>query len=255
MIRRSSLRIAALMHVVLLMGTRFALAQGAAPAPPPEPPKPWMGSIASGLAVTGGNADTLTTNLSFDLQSDKTKVNVFKAEGLNLRSSKDGESIVDRTSLAVRDEYKVTARSYVFGQFQYLRDVFKAIDYLMAPTGGVGLKVVDTDRTVLNVDGSVGAVVEKNPGVAKKTSGAVVVGEKFQHKVTPSATFTETFGALWKTKDVDDSLYTFGVGLAAAENSKVQLKFEFLDTYKNKPPSVLIKKNDTALVTSIVYKF
>jgi hypothetical protein len=36
---------------------------------------------------------------------------------------------------------------------------------------------------------------------------------------------------------------------------KLELKFEFLDSYKNKPASVTVKKNDTAFVTSFLMKF
>lgn len=236
-----------------LLGAATAAAQ--TPAAPPEPPRPWQGSIAAGLALTGGNTDTTTTNFAFDVQSDKTKRNVFKAEGLNLRSSQDGTSIVDRTNLAARDEYGLTSRSYVFGQFQYLRDVFKSIDYLMAPTVGVGYKLYNTAATTLAVDTSFGAVVEKNPGRERATSGAVTLGEKLSHKLSDAATLTQTFSGLWKTEDFDDTLYIFGAGIAASLTTRTQLKVEFLDTYKNKPPSILVQQNDTALITSIVFKF
>lgn len=231
-----------------------ASAQTPAP-PPPEPPRPWAGSIAAGIALTGGNTQTTTTNFAFDVLSDKTKRNVFKAEGLNLRSSQDGTSIVDRTNLAFRDEYGLSARTYAFGQFQYLRDVFKSIDYLMAPTAGLGYKLINSASTSLSADSSLGAVVEKNPGRERATSGAVTLGEKLNHKLSASATITQSFAALWKTKDFDDSLYVFGVGLASSLTPRTQIKVEFLDTYKNKPPSILVKKNDTALITSLVFKF
>src|SRR5688572_29137637 len=130
-----------LVAACLLVATHAA-AQTPAPAPPPPP---WSGTLSAGLALTGGNTDTTTFNLAFDLQSDKTQRNVVKAEGLNIRSSRDGEEIVDRSSFSVRDEFTLTGRTYVFGQFHYLRDAFKSIDYLLSPTGGVGYKVINTD--------------------------------------------------------------------------------------------------------------
>jgi putative salt-induced outer membrane protein YdiY len=65
----------------------------------------------------------------------------------------------------VRDEYRLSTRAFVFGQNQYLRDEFKNIDYLLAPTAGLGYKLFDTATTKLTVDGSVGGVWEKNPGL------------------------------------------------------------------------------------------
>ena len=60
--------------------------------------------------------------------------------------------------------------------------------------------------------------------------------------------------ALWKTNDFEDALFTFGIGLAAAMSTRTQLKVELLDTFKNKPPSAEIKKNDVAVLMAIVYK-
>jgi putative salt-induced outer membrane protein len=223
------------------------------PAPPPE--EGWAGSIAAGLSVTGGNTATTTTNLSFTVESDRTMRNVFRAEGLNIRSSRDGAAIVDRTSLQAQDDYALTTRVYALGRMQYLRDVFKGIDYLIAPTAGVGYKAINTPSSSLNVDVAVGTVTEKNPGAPTRTSGALTLGEKVSHKLTSTATLTESLSALWKTSDFEDSLLTFQVGLATDITPRMQFKADFLDTYKNRPPSVLVKKNDLALLLSFVFKF
>ena len=55
--------------------------------------------------------------------------------------------------------------------------------------------------------------------------------------------------------DFDDALYTFGIGLAASITAATQLKVEFLDTYKARPPLASVKKNDIAVLVSFVYKF
>jgi hypothetical protein len=60
--------------------------------------------------------------------------------------------------------------------------------------------------------------------------------------------------ALWKTKNFDDVLYTFGAGVAASISTRTQLKIELLDTYKNLPPLPTVQKNDVALLMAIVYK-
>jgi hypothetical protein len=36
---------------------------------------------------------------------------------------------------------------------------------------------------------------------------------------------------------------------------QVELKVELLDAYKTKPPNDLVKKNDVAFLTAVVYKF
>lgn len=225
-----------------------------AQAPPPPPRKPWTVAASAGLALTSGNTDTSTVNVAYDLIYDSLGKNIVKSDALFLRGKNQGELAADRMNLNIRDQYQINGRTYVFGQNLYLRDRFKQIDYLLAPTGGVGYKVLDTPETKLDVDAGVGGVWEKNTGFDVTTSGAVTLGEKLQQKLTSNTTFTQSFGGLWKTKDWEDSLFNFGVGIAASMSTRTQLKVEFLDVYKNKPPLASIKKNDLATLIAIVYK-
>ncbi|MGE0592462.1 MAG: YdiY family protein [Vicinamibacterales bacterium] len=242
----------------LIFGMAFALCTAAA-APAfaqaqANPPEGITGSVAAGVAVTAGNTDTTTTNLAFNLVTDQTYRNIFKAEGLNLRSSQDGDAIVDRTQLNFRDEYQLTTRSFAFGQFRYLRDEFKGISYLVAPTAGLGYLLIDSEPTKMTVDGSLGFVIEKAPGFDKASAGALAVNESASHRLSDVATLTQGFSALWKLNDFGDSLYTFQVGIAANMTDRLQLRIEFLDLYKGEPPVPLLK-NDTTLLTSIAYTF
>ena len=84
---------------------------------------------------------------------------------------------------------------------------------------------------------------------------ALTFDEKFTHKLSADATVGQTFVALWKTNDFGDALYTFGATFAVAINKRAQLKVELLDTYKNKPQDVTLKKNDVSLIVGLVFKF
>jgi hypothetical protein len=57
-----------------------------------------------------------------------------------------------------------------------------------------------------------------------------------------------------QTKNFDDALYTFGVGVAAAMSTRTRLQIELLDTFKNVPPLPTVQKNDVTLLMAIVYK-
>lgn len=236
---------------VLLALVAPAFAQ--APAPPP-PRKPWTVAASAGVALTSGNTDTSTVNVAYDVIYDSLAKNIVKSDALFLRGKNQGELAADRLNLNVRDQYQISGRAYVFGQNQYLRDRFKQIDYLLAPTAGLGYKLIDTPESKLDVDAGLGGVWEKNTGLDVDSSGAVTFGEKLQQKLTGTTTFTQGFSGLWKTKDWEDSLFTFGVGIAASMSSRTQLKVELIDVYKNKPPLATIQKNDLATLLAIVYK-
>ena len=149
-------RLSTAVTVVLLLATVLPLGAQAPPptvlpgaplpvpsAPPPPPaarPPVWTGSIGLGIAVTSGNTDTSTLNVSVDLSSRADARNVFKGHVLYLRGERDGELNLNRLSLRARDEYTPTPHGYTFGQVEYLRDTFKDVQYLVAPSVGLGYK-------------------------------------------------------------------------------------------------------------------
>jgi len=244
---------------VLAVGARAA-AQPAAPAAPPPPP--WSGSAGFGLSLSRGNTTTSNLNISGEATHDPKTASVWKFKGLYLRGENEGLLAVDRLSLDARNERSFSTRTYGFGSLQFLRDQFKAIDSLIAPSAGVGYKLVATPATSFNVDGGFGVKVEKNspdasrPTVMRRRTDAVVtLSDKFEHKLSKTAALTQSFGALWKAKDFEDALYTFAAGAAAALTSRTQLKVELLDTYASRPPMAAVKGNDVALLTALVYKF
>lgn len=229
-----------------------AWAQAPAPA---GPPPTWTGSAGAGIAVTSGNSDTMNYNLGFDITRTPKARNVMKWTGLYLRGDQNDVVVVNRTSLAFRDEFTYSGRTFFFGQIDYLRDTFKLIDYLVAPTAGVGYKLLDTDPAKFAVDAGAGTISEKNPGVDVRTSAALTASEKLQLQLTPTALLKHATTGLWKADDLEDGLYTFSIGLATQISPRVQLSVDLLDTFKNKPPTVATKKNDVALVTAITAKF
>ena len=227
-----------------------ALASAQTPPPPPG----WIGSAGAGLALTQGNSDTSTVNIGYDVKRDTGSKILFGSTGLFIRGESEGDLTTNRLAFDGRVDRKLSDRTTVFGQAQYLRDTFKEIDYLISPTVGVSRLLLKNDRSELGIDGGVGVVWEKNLNRETDLDGALVAGQKLAHKLSATTTLTERVAALWKMDDFDDALYTFGIGLAASITSATQLKVELLDSFKNKPPSPSVDKNDVAVLVSFVYK-
>jgi putative salt-induced outer membrane protein YdiY len=242
--------------VVAIWLWTFAVPAWAQQQPPPEEKEPqiWTVAASAGLALTSGNSDTSNVNAAYEVVYDPQTRNVVRSDGLYLRGETDGVLSADRLSFNIRDQYSLTPRVFVFGQNQYLQDEFKSIDYLIAPGVGLGYKIFDTERTKFDVDGGIGGVWEKNPGLDVRSSAAVTAGEKLSVALTGNTSLTQSVAALWKTNDWDDALYTFGAGVAVAMSQNLQLKVELLNTFKNRPPDETIRKNDVAFLTAIVFK-
>jgi putative salt-induced outer membrane protein YdiY len=242
---------------VLTATPGFAQPQTAAscPCPPAGPPPVWTGSAGFGVTLNRGNTDTTNINLSFDATRDPKKKDVWKMEALYLRSDTNGELSANRVFAQVRYERNLTARLFAFGQLPYLRDHFKSIDYYIAPNGGIGYKLVTTPQATLTADAGFGVKWEKNPGFDLKTSAVVTSGDRFELKLSPTSTITQSFSAIWDANDWGDALYTLSAGVAAALTTRSQLKLELLDAYATRPPTADVKNNDVALLAAVVYKF
>ena len=241
--------------LTLALGGAATAASAQDPAKPPPPPPGWAGSASAGLALTQGNSDTSTVNLAYEVKRDTGSVWLFKSAGLFLRGDSEGELTTNRLSFNAREERKLTDRVSLFGQVAYLRDTFKEIDYLISPTVGANWWLAKNEVTEFSVDAGVGAVWEKNPLTDVDTSGAFTAGQALQHKLTATTVLTEKVAALWKMDDLEDALYAITLGIATNVTNTIQMKAELLDTFKNKPPSATVVKNDVAIVLSLVYKF
>jgi putative salt-induced outer membrane protein YdiY len=247
---RSSFVLAALAVVVFTAPIATAQAQQ-----PPAPTPLYTGSFGGGLALTGGNTDTSNFNLTFNLVRDPKMKSVFKVDALYLRGSQNDIVNLHRSAAKARYEYSLTSRWFLFGEFGYLRDEFKDIKYLLAPIGGIGYKLINTDRTLLSVSGGAGGYFEKNSDVPVKKSGSLNAGQEFSHKLTPTSTLSQSVSTLWKTNDFGDSLTNFRAGVTTTLYQNLELKVEFIDSYKTKPPNPTIKKNDTAFLTTFLLKY
>jgi putative salt-induced outer membrane protein YdiY len=225
-----------------------------APPPPPRPPL-WTGSIGVGVSVTSGNADTSTLNVSLDIATRSDVPNVFKAEVLYLRGDRNGELNLNRQSVRARNEYTRDPHIYVFGQVEYLRDTFKDVVYLVAPSLGMGWKVHDTPAKALAFDVGLGAKAEKSMARRSTTSAAVTANQRWRRQLSSHAAVTQSLGALWTADRFDDALYTLKLGLTADLTRRSQVKIELVDLYKTRPPAATVVKNDVSAVTAVVYKF
>lgn len=249
---------AQLAPLAVLPGEPLPLPSAPPPPPPPAAPAPpaWTASVGIGYSLTSGNADTSTLNVSFDVSSRPKMPNVFKADLLYLRGEENGELSLDRLSLRARDEYtRAAGKTYLFGQIEGLRDTFKDVDYLVAPSFGVGHKLRDTPGVALFLDAGIGFKLEKDMNRAMTTSGAITASERFNRRLSEHAAITQSLAALWTIDRFADALYTFKAGLTADLTRRSQIKIEVVDLYKTRPPVETVQKNDVSLVTSLVYKF
>jgi len=214
----------------------------------------WTVSLGGGLSLTGGNTESNSYNLSFSATHDPKRRNVFKAEGLYLRTDTNGDATADQLNVSLRDEYGLWSRGYVFVQVGYLRDRFKDVDYLVSPGAGLGYRLVEKQAVVLAVDASLGGAFERLSDQEATSSLALQASQRFDWKLSPSAKLQQKLSSLWKTQDFGDAYYRLELSLATTVAKKLELKLTFADDYKTRPPKPELKKNDTAFIAALVFK-
>lgn len=222
---------------------------------PPAAAKAWTSSAGAGLAVTSGNSDTQSLNVSFATAWDPKTGRLFKADAIYLRGEANGEKQVDKATALGRYEQKFSDRMFWFGELSYLRDPFKAIDYQVSPIAGAGYQLIKTETRILSLDGGLGVTMESNPTLGSETSGAVKAGESLEWTLSPTTKVTQRLHGLWKTDDFDDALYHFDAGIAATITTRAELKVSYLYDYKSKVSQSGIEKGDSALFAAILFKF
>lgn len=207
------------------------------------------------MAITSGNTDTKNYNLAFATKYDPKTKFVFKADALYLRGDSNGETQVDKMSADARGEYSLSDRTFVFGEVSYLRDPFKAVNYLIAPLAGGGYRILRGDKRNLSVDAALGAEIESNTGFGRSSGGAAKAGENFDWTLSPTSKLTQKLTAIWKTNDFGDALYHFDAGLTTAVATRLELKLAYVYDFKTRPPSADIKKGDSAIFAALLVKF
>jgi putative salt-induced outer membrane protein len=242
----------------LVLAASLALASAASvcaqtcPCPPTLTPG-WHGSAGAGLALTSGNSDTQSYNVSLALAWDPQKHDVVKVDGLYLKSRVDGEDTAEKAGLGVRGERKL-GRAFLFAEGRLERDRFKDLQYLLSPTAGVGYRLVDRKDVVLSVDAGAGFAFEKLEAQDGTSSGALRAGQSLTWHLSDTARVTQLSRALWKTDDLDDAFYHLEAGIATSVNQRLELKLGVLVDVKNKPAVPGLEKTDRALLASLVFK-
>jgi putative salt-induced outer membrane protein len=227
----------------------------AAQEPAPAAPATWSGNFSAGLSMTRGNSDTKNINLTADAAQRINARNVAKYDAFYLRADSEGTLTVDRTSFGARDELSVSPLTYAFGDVHFLRDKFKQIESLITPTIGGGHHFVKTDAMDFALEAGAGAVMERDTGLRRQTSGAITAKQLFTWKLSPTATIGQSASGLWKTNSLGDALYHVEASLASTLTTRTQLKLSALDDYKTRPPAPGVEKNDLSIVAAIVMKF
>ena len=251
----SRLRRVALLAVLLAVPAA-ARAQDppAAPAPPPPPPPPKVeGSGEFAFVNTTGNAQSTSIGLRGEIIYRPAPW-LLKTRAGFVRLESDEALEAQSFVFLFRAERELTPRTSLYGQYDYLRDLFAGIEHKNVVSGGLSYKLVDAARQKLVVDGGLGVSSEQRLVGEDVTAAVLLGGLGYLFKVSETAAITEDIRYEQSLEDGDQWRLDNTLALVAKINTILSLKLSNLIRYANAPVEGF-ETTDTITSVALVAKF
>lgn len=211
----------------------------------------WKGEGELGLSLSSGNTDTenLNARLGLARELDRWRHTL----GLEaLRAKTDGSVTAERYVLSGKSDYKLTNTLYAFGALRHERDEFGSFEQQTSATVGVGDRLIESDRTSLDLSAGVGMRSSKIRATGETDDEAILrLGGKLAHRFNPVLSFSEE---LLIESGSDNTYVESATGLTAKLDEDLAAKFGLLVKH-NTDVSPGQDKTDTLTTISLVYSF
>ena len=153
----------------------------------------WKAKGDVGASFATGNSENRAGNANLDLtyELERWKHGV----GFSGIYGNDGDATTaQRWELRGQTQYALTERAYAFGAARYEDDRFSQYDYQASLSGGLGYKVIDTERTQFRVQAGPGYRVAEVRGTGEQEDGVILRGDAgFEHQLTETTKVVDKF--------------------------------------------------------------
>lgn len=209
----------------------------------------WSGKGEGGIVFARGNADNDNANLRLELarEFDRWK----HGFGLwALRAANDGTVTAERYGGTWQSDFKLTDRSFWFGNLRHEMDEFSGFDYQSSVTTGYGRKLIDSEATKLT--GQVGAGYRRlKNALTGATSGDAVARAdlNLDRVLTETTSLINRFSV---ESGSDNTLAVNELALQVRMSDAFALSFGVGVRHNTEPPAGL-QKTDTLTTVNLVY--
>jgi putative salt-induced outer membrane protein len=234
---------------LLLLGASPVLAQ--APAAPPEPPPRLEASAQFAFLDTSGNSSSQSLGVGGDVvwRPDPW---TYRAKAIFAQAEDD--DVLSARSFAglFRASRALTERLSVYGQYDFLRDLFAGVEQRHVVEGGVSYLAVDRKPHRLRLDAGLGYLHEEHPD-DDLDSATLSLGAGYRLEISPTSELTYEPRYLLPFADTGDWKFDQDVALKVGLYSFLSLKVSHTLRYAAEPPEGF-EKTDRILAVSIVAK-
>ncbi len=218
----------------------------------PEAPKyGWSGKGEFGLVSTSGNSDTFSMNLAAELTYDSEKWH-HRFGASALKSENNGDTTANRYDLGAQSDYKLNAKSYLFGALRYDNDDFSAYEDQATVAAGYGRQILDTEKQKLKLEAGVGYRSSTVAETGQSEDGMIFRGlAEWTWQMTASTSLGDRFLV---EAGSDNTYIQNDLGLTVAINTKFALNLAY-QVRNNSDVPAGVDKTDTQTSVNLVYSF
>lgn len=210
----------------------------------------WRGSAELGAAVSTGNTDSNNINAKgrIQFQNEQWRNRV----GLDVvQSSEDKSTTQERYLLQLQADRRLSADAYLFSAFRNDRDRFSGYDYQRSLSVGYGQRLINTERTSLEVEAGPGVRQNKKPNESSQSEAVVRGAAQFRHQISDTARLTEELVVISGSDNTEIDSTT---SLRLAITDVLAARFAVNIKYNSQVPEGR-SKTDTVTTMNLVYDF
>jgi putative salt-induced outer membrane protein YdiY len=218
----------------------------------------WEGGLNFGFALARGNSETRNVNLAFTAarQTLHDKLSLYAN---SLYSTNDKAGAVPATTAntilgGLRYDRNLTSRIFGYGSADFQFDELQDLDLRSIFGGGLGLHVIKSDRTTLDLLGGGNYTREQfGTGLTRNLAG-LTIGDEFMHKIGAGTVVNQHFYFYPDLSNTGDYRFALDVGTVTKLNKWLGWQNSFNDRYLSAPLAGN-KKNDVIFTTGLNVSF
>jgi len=210
----------------------------------------WSGHAELGAVWTTGNTEAESINAKSRLRyEEEAWRHTLQLEAL--KRSEERDTTAERYVGNFKSDWKFRPREYLFGALRYEKDQFSGYDYQSSVSAGYGRRVIDTDRTRLDMEAGVGYRQSRLEG-GERDDDAILRGALFfEHRLSETARLGQD---LLIQSGNDNTEIESVTSLTAAINAKLAMRLSLTAKHNTEVPADR-EKTDTITAVSLVYNF
>ena len=215
----------------------------------------WDSEMSLGYTRNTGNTQNAQLLGSFEAER-KNDQDVLTIKTDTLYSSQNKKMDGQKHAGSVRYGFDLwTAEWNGFMKFEAEHDKFANIDYRVLPSAGVGYYFADTEEWTFLTEVGLGLEHTEYSNNTKETTDVILIPRVFAKKaIFVNSTISQEVIIYPNLKQGDQYRLRAETRFTNPLSEEMSLRCSFIDEY-NSDPAGEANKNDTKLITSIVYSF